>query len=298
MIKELIQIFRFINAHPLAGRHKIKAYRNFIEWQVSQTFSPGLVVRAYVGNTKLLLKKGLKGGTGNIYTGLHEFSDMGFLLHFLRKEDLFLDIGANIGCYTVLASGYIGARSIAVEPVPATFDFLHQNITINGIGEHAKILNCGMGSAESTLFFTKGHDDVNHVVLNPDITSRDLVEVAVTSVDILLKGKVAPALLKIDVEGFEQEVINGANYTLKDTRLKAIIIELIGAGERYGYVDENIHIILLKEGFSPFAYNPLKRKLTPASFGKTNNTIYIRDIDYVTTRITTAPEVELFSEKF
>jgi len=44
-------------------------------------------------------------------------NDMGFLLHFLRKDDLFLDVGANIGSYTVLAGGAVGAKSISFEPV-------------------------------------------------------------------------------------------------------------------------------------------------------------------------------------
>jgi len=48
-----------------------------------------------VNGSKFLVKTGETGLTGNIYTGLHEFPDMGFLLHFLRAEDLFVDIGAN-----------------------------------------------------------------------------------------------------------------------------------------------------------------------------------------------------------
>jgi hypothetical protein len=57
--------------------------------------------------------------TGNLYAGLHEFSEMGFLLHLLRQNDLFVDVGANLGSYTVLASAVCQARNIAFEPVPA-----------------------------------------------------------------------------------------------------------------------------------------------------------------------------------
>ena len=44
-----------------------------------------------------MARKGMTGASGNIYFGLHEFEEMGFLLHFLREEDLFIDIGAYIG---------------------------------------------------------------------------------------------------------------------------------------------------------------------------------------------------------
>ncbi|MEI7736962.1 MAG: hypothetical protein WCI49_15945, partial [Ferruginibacter sp.] len=96
-MKSLKQIFNFINHHPLAGKHKIKAYYRFFYWQLAQLLFPKERVVKFIGNTKLVVKKGLAGATGNIYAGLHDFADMGFLLHFLRKDDLFFDIGANIG---------------------------------------------------------------------------------------------------------------------------------------------------------------------------------------------------------
>jgi hypothetical protein len=75
----------------------------------------------------------MTGATGNIYSGLHEFEDMGFLLHFLRPDDLFVDIGANIGSYTILASAAIGAATIAFEPVPDTHEWLRLNVAINNV---------------------------------------------------------------------------------------------------------------------------------------------------------------------
>ena len=45
---------------------------------------------------------GMTGATGNVYCGLHEFEDMALVLHALRPRDLFVDVGANVGSYTVL----------------------------------------------------------------------------------------------------------------------------------------------------------------------------------------------------
>ena len=45
----------------------------------------------------------MHGVTGNVYCGLHDFAEMSFMLHLLRAGDLFADIGANVGSYTVLA---------------------------------------------------------------------------------------------------------------------------------------------------------------------------------------------------
>lgn len=93
----LIQILKFITSHPLTKEHKINAIKRFVKWQINARLNPYPVIYPFVNESKLIISKGLTGATGNLYTGLHEFTDMSFLLHFLRSEDLFIDIGANIG---------------------------------------------------------------------------------------------------------------------------------------------------------------------------------------------------------
>jgi hypothetical protein len=55
-----------------------------------------------------------------VHCGFHEAADMAFVLHLLRPDDRFLDIGANVGTYTILSSGVAQAHSITLEPIPAT----------------------------------------------------------------------------------------------------------------------------------------------------------------------------------
>ncbi|WP_277458609.1 MULTISPECIES: hypothetical protein [Methylococcus] len=74
----------------------------------------------FVDGTRLLLRTGMHGMTMNVYVGLHEFEDMLFVFHLLRKDDEFLDVGANSGEYAILAAGR-GANVLAIEPVPATY---------------------------------------------------------------------------------------------------------------------------------------------------------------------------------
>lgn len=66
---------------------------------------PGPVAVPFVENTRLLVGTGMAGATGNVYAGLHEFQDMAFVLHALRPSSFFLDGGANVGVYTVVAGG-------------------------------------------------------------------------------------------------------------------------------------------------------------------------------------------------
>lgn len=64
-MKKLLQIKKFIDNHPLAGRHRIRAYWKSLYWQVSQFLLPHETVVKFAGVTKIVVKKGLTGATGN-----------------------------------------------------------------------------------------------------------------------------------------------------------------------------------------------------------------------------------------
>ena len=298
LIKSFKIIFSAINKHPLACKHKGKAYYNLIKWQVSQLLFPGIKKVPFISGTHLLAKKSMTGATGNIYFGLHEFEEMGFLLHFLRNEDMFIDIGANVGSYTILASGVCGANSMSFEPVTETFNHLKNNIVLNSIDGLVSLFNEAVGAEEGKLIFTSGLDTVNHVVANDETNANHTTEVKVNTLDSKLFSNTSNLLIKIDVEGFETAVLEGMDNTLRNENLKAIIIELNGLGLRYGYKDDDIHKKLTAHHFLPFTYDPLNRKLHILSKFTATNTIYIRDIKLVEKRIKSANKISIFSEKF
>ena len=110
----LIHTLKFITDHPLNRGQKFKSLLRFVKWQIGSRCVPGVVGYDWINGSKFLVKRGETGLTGNIYTGLHEFADMVFLLHFLRDSDLFVDIGANVGSYTILACSAVGASQVAL----------------------------------------------------------------------------------------------------------------------------------------------------------------------------------------
>ncbi|WP_205529773.1 FkbM family methyltransferase [Pedobacter chitinilyticus] len=253
------------------------------------------MIKPFIGNVNFYAKKRLTGITGNIYVGLHEFNDMGFLLHFLREEDLFFDIGANVGSYTLLASGHVGAKTIAFEPIPHTFEILSKNVSLNRLESKVTLCNKALGSKIGIIEFTSNLDTVNHVISN-DEDKNDVINVEVSILDEFIESD--PILLKIDVEGFETEVIKGGKKVLENKRLKAIIIELNGSGNRYNYKEEDIHNYFISMGFTPYLYDPLKREFKQASAFGAFNTIYIRDIDFVKNRCNSAKIVTILGISF
>ncbi len=122
----------FIVQHPLNRKRRVRALLRFAIWQIQSRLRSDVVFN-WIGGSKLIVRKGMTGTTGNIYCGLHEYADMSFVLHLLRPGDLFLDVGANIGSYTILASAVCGADTIAVEPDKTTASYLSRNIAANDL---------------------------------------------------------------------------------------------------------------------------------------------------------------------
>lgn len=289
----LFNTLRFLLTHPLARRNRTEAFSRFIKWQINARLNPHPVVYPFVGDTKLLAWRGLTGVTGNIYAGLHEFEDMAFLLHFLREEDFFADIGANVGSYTVLAAGVCGSKTLAAEPLPDTFKILAENVAINHLAEKVILKNIGLGEKNGILPFTKSLDTTNHVAMEGE---TDTLEIPVRTLDETLPE--VPQLIKIDVEGFEMAVLKGAVKILANPLLKALIIEVNSASNRYGHSGEEVHQLLVEQNFRPFEYEPFSRKISPLLGPNDGNTLYLRDLDFVKKRVETAKKVKVLEQEF
>jgi FkbM family methyltransferase len=245
----ILNTYRFITSHPLTAHGRLFALGRYLRWQLGSRLLGWPVVVPFVDHTRLLVRAGMKGATGNIYCGLHELEDMAFVLHFLRPEDLFVDVGANVGSYTVLASGVVGATTIAVEPSPAAFAVLEDNVRLNGITERVEAHNIAVGREEGTVAFTLGHDTGNHVVsLGQEAKEQETALVSQVPLGELLGGR-TPALIKLDVEGYEAEVLSGAERLFADQALRAVLMELNGSGTRYGVDDRALHARMQRLGF-------------------------------------------------
>ena len=129
---------------------------------------------------------------------------------------------------------------------------------------------------------------MNHVIA-ADETGANVISVNQSTLDEELDG--APLCIKIDVEGYETPTLQGGLNTLKNKALCAVIMELNGSGNRYGYDEGKIPGLMSSYGFKPYAYKPFERKLINLK-GKntigTNNTLFIRDRAFIQQRIKTA----------
>ena len=202
---------------------------------------------------------------------------MGFLLHLLRANDLFLDIGANIGSYTILAATACRARVIAFEPDPGTAMVLRRNIAINHLSALTDVREAALGGVHDQIAFTVGLDTMNRVA-RPDDKSVQVVPVR--RLDDIPDAE-TPTLIKMDVEGFEEQVLSGASRVLGSPSLLAVQSELCSP---------IVRDTLQSFGFKRRFYDPFTRTLRPSPFGyPTSNALFVRRTELVTERLVQAP---------
>jgi FkbM family methyltransferase len=276
---EFFQLAHFIAEHPLTRNHKTAAYARIVKWQIRSRIR-GEVIVPWVDGVRLAVRRGMTGATANIYAGLHEFADMAFTLHFLRSGDLFADIGANVGSYTILASGVRGANTIAFEPDPQAAAFLRRNVDLNGLISLVQIEQVALGGEQDYAELTVGLDSLNRIARSHD---GPLQRVRMRTLDGVVAGRPL-AMIKIDVEGYEVEVFRRAGATLSAQSLKAIITE--------GRPPEVI-AALRASGFLQYRYDPVQRKISRTQERSIPNALFLRDEAFVAARLAASPAFQV-----
>ncbi len=149
-----------------------------------------------------------------IYEGF-EKDEINYLTKTLKKNDFFVDIGANVGLFSLIASKIVGieGKVLCFEPAPLTFSRLDENVKLNNFN-NIEIRNIGLSDTKGELTFyvsNNGYDAWNSFAPSQDNKLESSIQVPVSTLDIELKDidKSKIKLMKIDVEGWEKYVLNG-----------------------------------------------------------------------------------------
>jgi len=155
-----------------------------------------------------------------------------FLIERLRPGDDCWDIGASVGVYSVLLGKTVGAngRVLSFEPEPRCFQRLKANAALNNL-TNIEAFNLALGSQRisTSLFVTDRAPSGAHSLFSKqrgDLKSGVPVEVYPGDLWRKENGRPAPAALKVDVEGFEEEVLTGLSETLRDERCRTVMCEV------------------------------------------------------------------------
>jgi FkbM family methyltransferase len=170
-----------------------------------------------------------------------------------NRGGVFVDIGANIGRYSIMAINEFNFKKvIAIEANPVTFAHLNKNIEANNISNKIVLCLTAVGSKEGSMnFVTDGsHLGGGRVVDSAYQTSGEWdkkIEVNVLRLDDILTDKGIKAeeidFIKMDVEGYERDVISGSNKTLSYLKKGTCMMieispenkDMVGIIEKYGF---------------------------------------------------------------
>lgn len=202
-------------------------------------------------------------------------------LNRIPEGDVLWDIGANVGLYTVYAGVTRKAKVLAFEPLASNYYVLNMNIELNKLGDrvHAYCMAfadetaCGVLNASSSApgaagcSFNEAIDDRGNTFV-PSFTQGML---GFTVDEFIEKYQPDfPNHLKIDVDGLESRIVNGAPKTLRDPRLKTISIEL--DANRPEYVED----VLGKIQAAGFVFVGKNRSTVIAPNSSINNYTFVR----------------------
>jgi FkbM family methyltransferase len=194
--------------------------------------------------------------------GLPDYDEMRFMRHYLRAGDGFIDIGANVGIYTVYAASCVGrhGRIDSVEPGPRALTRLHENVRLNQL-TRVRVHPVAAGAEDGYVRFASGQDTLDRLEVDPKrgLTSNE-IEVRSVRLDNLLTGE-RYAMGKMDIEGAEPLALVGAEKMLDAQNPPVWLLEMNGSLRHYGFTEEGLRDWLAARGYDLALYDSTGRRL-------------------------------------
>lgn len=190
-----------------------------------------------------------------------------------KKHSIFWDIGANIGLYSIYAAqNFTNLEIVSFEPSTNNTRVLSKNISKNNLENVIKIYPCALSNVKNTFFDMNESSTIEGSAHNSfgksidqygkEFNPENRYKIFGTTIDQLIEDEIlsVPNYIKIDVDGFEHNILDGAKKCLRSTNLKSILIEL---NENYKFqynevkkiMDDNDFKVLKKTSLTNSFYN-------------------------------------------
>jgi len=193
-----------------------------------------------------------------------------FLMRVLRDGDFFVDIGAHVGYFSILAAKLVGKKGqvVSFEPEDNNFEHLQSNIALNDLSNITLFQRPVTEKTEMRTFYINSDGDGGHALWDPGLfpgNERSKAKpqprnVETITLDAVLSDKVVknfPKIIKIDTEGAEKNVLEGARVILQEGRVPFVICELHEFGLRqFGTSQEGLRSFMRDYGYETFLLPP------------------------------------------
>jgi FkbM family methyltransferase len=203
---------------------------DFIKHHMCAYLGDGVGLTHLVDETPIYVNTNDFGGPANfINGGRYEEEYISVLASFLTPDSVFLDIGANLGVFSLRLAPFMRhGHAIAFEPNPNIRELFQRSIHLNGLSQRIMVHPCGLSDSAGimTLSVPDGHTGGASIGQVGEHATGVKVEVRV--LDQWMDAKVQPDVVKIDVEGHELNVLKGMVNTLARSPGCVVLFEKLG----------------------------------------------------------------------
>ncbi len=169
-----------------------------------------------------------------IALGKYEEYETKLLLRQLRSNDIVVDVGANIGYYTLLMAQKVN-KVVAIEPDKENFKILNKNIKVNNL-KNVEVINAAVGNKQTKIKYYQSEENFGDGRVYRTIIPRTSYSVTSYRLDDVLKNEPNISLIKIDTQGWEPAVIEGAKKIIEKDK-PIIFLEYWPEGYRNAGLD-------------------------------------------------------------
>ena len=211
--------------HPANSQSRVRGATHVLRYWVGSRVlgRPTLIVERE--GIQFAVRPSAHGLTKVMYAFPPDYWEMILWSKVLTRGDLFVDVGANAGVYSMWAAS-LGADVVAYEPSEDSWADLQTNVKLNRWPIDTRMV--AVGAAVGEVLLTTGLDAMNHIVEPREGYVDCVAKVPITTLDAAFPGRIRG--LKVDVEGHESEVFQGAQQLLTDRRVDLIQFEWNGLG--------------------------------------------------------------------
>jgi len=258
-VKQFINSLSRIQKNPHVST--IVGVTRHLLWQIRKAFN-AFPFELRISQSRFIAQHRKCGISALIYNqGMYDWNNMHFLLEVAQRTNLryFLDVGANIGVYSILLSEVPQLTVYAFEPHPVTFRYLEENIAINP-GRAVCAEQSAVGNYDGTIHFTDDPGSAINRVLPSDENGG--IVVPICRLDTFCRSRrITPDIVKIDVEGYELAVLEGLGEYLRSVAVLVLevkhqsqsnmekILSLLNGAGKHGpfWVDVDQKVLLSKQ---------------------------------------------------
>jgi FkbM family methyltransferase len=259
---------QWLFSHDVARKHPFRTVFRLINWEFIRILNRTVESR-YDGMFDITLLPHEGASRLAYYFGVSEPELFSFYEDFLRPGMTVVDAGANIGLHALFFAKRVGPEGsvYAFEPGQSAFDRLQSHVKRNQLAS-VRCFHCALGASEGVVSIKENcQDNSRNFVVENSSGTAGAKSVSLRSLDQVLKeeGVGCVDFMKIDVEGFEPQVLEGASNYLGQQSIRVLQLELDHSSlARSGYTAARVSNMLHDAGYRCAEWSRQSRSFRPA----------------------------------